>query len=852
MPPYDETSRVGRPSGQVRRPPAGRSTPSGSGGGGGRPVPPNRARTSASRSTGQPGRPTPPRSGGGSGRPPGGRPPVRPTGGGGNGRGPGGSGPKGGKRKLTKKQKRRRVLAWLGGLFAAFVVLMGVFIGIVYASTDVPSPESLVQPQASTIYYSDGTTVMAKLAKSGGNRQSVKLDQVSEPARNAVLAAENRSFYTDPGISFTGILRAAWSNVTGGSTQGGSTITQQYVKNAVLKNSEQTYSRKFKEIFLAVKLDNQYSKDEILQNYLNTIYFGRGAYGIEQAAQTYFGVPASQLTAEQGAVLAVLVRNPTYYDPANSPEVAQDRWGKVLDGMVQEKWMDAAARKAAVYPQVQPKADNSSLGGIPSGPEGLIVSQVVAELKKAPFNVDDIYTAGVNVVTTVDAGKQKAAEDAVADVMDGEDDKLRQALVAVDPKTGGVLAYYGGAKGTGDGAIDYAQAYRAPGSSFKPYTLATALENGISVDARRNGSSPQKFEDRDKPVSNASNAQCADCTLRDAITKSLNTTFYGLALEVGPTNVRETARAAMGVGDTWPASPFVRKDLQGTPTLANADGDTGGAIGIGEYVVTPVDQAVGFATFANGGTMRPAHFVTSISNAEGTINKKSDDSTIGAKEGVVPADVASDVTYAMEEVAGASKRALDGKRPVASKTGTQGLNNVDNSDAWMVGYTPSIVTSVWMGKDTLQPIKNAQGKIIYGSGLPGQIWQKFMNTVLKGTPVEKLPAKPIITGDKGTPINPVPVTSAPATASNAPQADQPPAQQSTAQATPTPTGNGTGTNRRGGLTDQQRQQLQEQRRQQQQQEQQQQQQQQQPTQQPTQQPGQQQPGQQPGVPDTNQ
>src|SRR3712207_4775844 len=165
------------------------------------------------------------------------------------------------------------------------------------------------------------------------NRTNVALDEVAEPAQQAVLAAENRSFYSDPGISFTGIVRATWNNLTGGSTQGGSTITQQYVKNAILRNSDQTLSRKFQELFLAIKLNNNYTDDQILENYLNTIYYGRGAYSIEAAANTYFGVPAAQLTAQQGAVLAVLIHSPSRYDPEVSPQYAQNRWSRVLNSM---------------------------------------------------------------------------------------------------------------------------------------------------------------------------------------------------------------------------------------------------------------------------------------------------------------------------------------------------------------------------------------------------------------------------------------------------------------------------------------------------------------------------------------
>jgi membrane peptidoglycan carboxypeptidase len=669
-----------------------------------------------------------------------------PTGGsrpGGNGKG---RPPGGGKKKRTGKQKRRRWLKIVSATIVGLLLMLGVFVGVVYASTDVPSPDSITNKQTTIIYYSDGVTEMARLSD-GENRIEVPLDQVSEPARNAILAAENRNFYNDPGISFTGIVRAAWNNLTGGSTQGGSTITQQYVKNAFL-SSDQTFSRKFKELFLSIKLDNEYSKDEILENYLNTIYFGRGAYGIEAAANTYFGVPAAQLTAEQGAVLAVLVRSPSYYDPESNPEEAADRWGRVLDAMVEQDWLDAAARTPMVYPAVLPNTGSNM--GVPTGPEGFIVNLVKRELTERGY--EDIEASGLRITTTINKGYQDAAVAAVNDVMTGEDTALlRQALVSIDPKTGGVVAYYGNAQSSSeDPAVDttdYAQALKSPGSSFKPYTLATALQNGFSVDTRRDGTSPQVFPDRPGlPVRNSGNAQCANCTLKEATTKSLNTTFYGLAYEVGPENVAATARAAAGIPDRWDAEdPTVDPDLLGHETLSiPKTDDTGGSIGIGEYAVRPIQQAVGFATFAAGGVYHPAHFVASIADETGVLATTT--GSEGAQQ-VIPAEVASDVTFAMEDVAEYSKRSLDGDRPVASKTGTQGLDAVNNSDAWMVGYTPSISTAVWMGTKGVAPITNAQGKIIYGSGLPGAIWQEYMDAVLAGTPEEPLPSKPLIKGD---------------------------------------------------------------------------------------------------------
>ncbi len=654
------------------------------------------------------------------------------------------------------------------------LVLLGVFVGVVYATTEVPSPDSIANEQTTVVYYADGVTEMARL-NDGKNRTEVTLEQMSEPAVNAVLAAENRAFYSDPGISFTGIARAAWNNLTGGSTQGGSTITQQYVKNAFL-NSDQTFSRKFKELFLAVKLDNEYSKEEILQNYLNTIYFGRSAYGIEAAATTYFGVPAAQLTAEQGAVLAVLIRNPTNNDPETNPEGAQQRWGLVLDAMVEQGWLDPAARAAAAYPAVLPKTGNTA--GIPAGPEGHIVRQVIAELKDPPFSYDDddIYTGGLRITTTVDKAKQDAAVAAVNDVMAGEPEKLEQALVAIDPKTGGVLAYYGNAQARSDDpnvdTTDYAQAPKPPGSSFKPYTLAAALQNGFSVDTRRDGTSPQEFDDRiGLPVVNSGNAQCANCTIKQAMTRSLNTTFYGLAYEVGPDVVAQLAREVIGLPAVWDAEqkdPTVSDQLTGKPTLSSpATGVTGGSIGIGEYEVRPIQQAAGFATFAAGGVRHNTHFIGTVTGSDGPLLGTG--ST--ASDQPISAEVASDVTFALEDVAESSDLPLDGDRPVAAKTGTQGANRTDNSDAWMVGYTPSISTAVWIGTKGNEAITTTSGNIIYGSGLPGDIWQQFMDTVLEGTPEEPLPSEALIEGDPDKSI-PEPTTEAPAP---------------TTQAQPTPT-----------------------------------------------------------------
>ncbi|MGR6966668.1 transglycosylase domain-containing protein [Geodermatophilus sp. URMC 61] len=749
MPPHDETSPVGPRSGSVRRPPSGRTAGGGGGGGrppagrGGRPPAGRGARTTASRTgaaaTG-----------------------ARPA----------------GKAVRTGKQRRTRRLKALGAAFAGVLVLLGVFVGVVYATTEVPDPSSVQNAQTTIVYYGDGTTEMARLGVDGGNRTNVDLTEVAEPARDAILAAENRNFYSDPGISFTGIVRAAWNNLTGGSTQGGSTITQQYVKNAFLTH-DQTFSRKFQELFLSVKLDNEYEKDDILENYLNTIYFGRGAYGIEAAANTYFGVPASQLTAQQGAVLAVLVRSPSTYDPESNPEGAQDRWGLVLDAMVDEGWLTEQERQASVYPPVLPRTGSNL--GIPDGPEGLVVQRAIAELEAKGYDEQQIRAGGLRITTTVDKRYQDAAISAVADVMDGEPENLREALVSVDPNTGAVRAYYGGPIGAGDGAVDYAQALRQPGSSVKPYVLATALEDGISVNARRDGSSPQEFPDRPGlPVRNSGGASCGSCTLMEALTRSLNTTYYGLAYEVGAERVRQNILEATGLPEAWPDEPSYGV-LAGSNTLADPEtGATGASIGIGQYEMRPIDQAHGFATLATGVEHEP-FFVARVTDSEGAVLL---DYNGDAGDRVFEEEVVNDVTYAMTDVAAYSRRSLDGGREVASKTGTQGQGE-DNSDAWMVGFTPSISTAVWMGNDSpAQPIEDVNGRIIYGSGLPGAIWQEFMDNVLDGTPEEDLPDRALIRGDTG---NGVPAPE-PETQTQAPvQVTAPPTQQAEPTPTPIPT-----------------------------------------------------------------
>ena len=638
--------------------------------------------------------------------------------------GPGGPDGPGRRRARGPAGGRARKMARVTGLVMAAMLVLGfATVGIVYARTDVPDPDTLKTNQVATIYYGDGKTVLARVGSQ--NRSDVALSAVPAHVKWAVLAAENRSFYTDPGISPKGIVRAAWNNVRGGELQGGSTITQQYVKN-VFTSGDRTFSRKFKELFVTVKLDRQYSKDQILEWYLNTIYFGRGAYGIQAAAQVYFGKPVSKLSLAEGAVLAASIRSPALYDPQAHPEAAKDRWRFVLNGMVAMGKLGESAAAGQKYPRVRKKT-NGSLDDVKKTWAGHVVEQVTEELGQAGFPESRLNAEGLRVVTTIDKKAQDAALAAVRETFGDQPKELRQALVAVKPDTGGVLAYYGGSNGL---AYDYAQTWRQPGSSFKPYVLATALqqnldpetpdEDKVSVYRTYDGSSPRTFPGLTKPVRNSENAQCNPCSVLDAMRRSINTVFYQMAIDAGPENVAKTFRRMVDL-------PAKRPDTK-KPTLQQ-DGKTAAGIGIGQYEVRPIDQATGFGVFAAGGTLHPTHLVTKVLDGAGEVVYEHADKS----KQVLDSKVANDVTYAMKPVASYSDEPLENGRESAAKTGTQQYRATEgNSDAWMAGFTPQVSAAVWVGTDDPKEIKNAAGRNIFGSGLPGQTWKRFMDRYLAG------------------------------------------------------------------------------------------------------------------------
>ncbi len=614
---------------------------------------------------------------------------------------------KAGHEALTPRQRR-----WRRGRRIGYVVLAVAILGPILAFAigwivfRIPSADDASNNQVATIDYADGST-MASLAQAQGNRIKVPLSQVPIWVQHAVASAEDRSFYTNYGFDPIGIARAAWNQAQGGSG-GGSTITQQYVKN-VLVGDEHSYWRKYREVVIAAKVNQEESKDQILENYLNTIYFGRGAYGIQAASQAYYGRDVSTLTPAEGAVLAGLIQAPSKWDPAVDRAGSQQRWNYVLDGMVEQKWLSPADRAAAVFPTTIPPSARKT--GIPDNDRGHIVSAVKDELASYGITEQQVNQEGLKVETTVDPKLQQQAADAAAKTLQGQPANLRTALVSEDPRTGAVLAYYGGSDGSG---FDYAQTQRQPGSSFKPFVLLAGLERNppIGLGTTFDGSTPQTIAGT--KVENSDGESCPNCDLKTAMTLSINTVFYQLGVQVGPQKVADAAHQA---GITAPLA------------------DPTGGIAIGDKEVRPGDMASGYATFAADGIYHRPHMVTRVTTADGRVLY---DGGVTAPEQRMSQQLARNVTESMLDVASHSQIPLAAGRPVASKTGTvQSSVQGQNNDAWTVGYTPQISTAVWVGTDDNSPIKTKGGAPIYGRGVPGQIWQRFMNQALRNDPVQQ-------------------------------------------------------------------------------------------------------------------
>jgi membrane peptidoglycan carboxypeptidase len=581
---------------------------------------------------------------------------------------------------------------------------------LAYQFTPIPSAQNGARAEGSVFYYADGKKV---IAKQGTNRVTVPISRVPEPVRAAVISAENRSFYNDPGVSLSGTTRALWSTLSGEQVQGGSTITQQMVRNYYSGLSqERTVFRKLKEIMVSLKVGREKNKDWILQEYLNTIYFGRNAYGIQAAAKAYYNTDVSKLTPEQGAYLAAAIQMPSYFaDPYEERRApAEQRWRYVIEGMVRVgavKASDAAAMKFPVPPE---QKHTDVLGG----QVGYMMDTAKKELEARGYAEDEINRGGLKIVTTFDKKLMDAAAKAVkSNVPTKTPKKVLTGLVSVNPHNGEVVAFYGGRDYLERQLNSSFDSYAQAGSGFKPYVLAAALNDGKGLDTTVDGSSPQTFNGTE--IHNDGDTSYGMVDLVTATQRSINTAYINLGREVGLDKVAAMAEK-LGIPEKQ---------------LAANGADTQPTFPLGTVSVSPVQQAGAFATFAADGVYHKPHVIRSV-RRPGTKSKKITERGVQA----FPKDVAADAVYALSKVVegGTGTAAQLSDREVAGKTGT-----TDKGRAiWFNGFIPQMATSVGIFRTDNKPLE-IPGFSIYGGVLPAQIWQTYMTEATRDMPVEKFP-----------------------------------------------------------------------------------------------------------------
>jgi len=620
-----------------------------------------------------------------------------------------------------------RAAIFVGGF--SFVAGATLF-AFAWFTVHIPDPNAYVNSQSTIIQYSNG----AEIGRIGTqNRQILPLAKIPLRLRYAVMAAEDRDFYSNRAFSFTGIGRALINNLRSGNLngEGGSTITQQYAKTAFLTPSR-TIQRKIKELVISLKLENALTKDQILENYLNTIYFGRGSYGVQTAAQQYFNRNANQLTISQSAVIASILRSPGYYDPALSKENKkrlEARFKYVINGMLEKKWITPAEAKAAKLPLVAPRTTSGQL----SGPKGYIIDAVQKELSKLGFTQDQLLVGGYVIKTTLDQRAQTSAVDAVNKLTPSPaPSNLHTALVAIRPGTGEVIAMYGGKDYVVRQLNDATQSIALAGSTFKPFALIAGLEAGIPLTSMWNGDSPQTFDDLGKPyvVSNYGDEGWGQIDLLNATKHSVNTVYVPLGIKAGLDKVVDAARRA-GIPESVA--------MIATPSVT---------LGVASPHV--IDVANAYATFAAQGVYSKPYMVAQVTGPNKGVLYQGKPQT----QEVFSKEVMADLTYALKGVVngGTGAAALGLGRPAAGKTGT----SQSNASAWFSAYTPQLAASVALFRDSASESLNGIGGLtsVTGGTFPARIWTAFMKGALRDEPVMSFPAPSNIGG-----LDPVVMTS---------------------------------------------------------------------------------------------
>jgi penicillin-binding protein 1A len=672
-------------------------------------------------------------------------------------------------------------------LLVPFVLLAFVAVGLFVAYARLQLPETLPPIQTTYLYDRNGSLITT--LHGAVNRTEVPLSKISKNMIDAVIATEDHDFYNHPGVDVAGIARAAYTDLIKRSTvQGASTITEQLVKNVyagsyttdktgvqVYTLPERSIQEKIREALLAIKLEQELGKDQILDKYLNTVYFGHGAYGIQAAAQTYFGVDASQLTVLQSASLAGVLHAPELYDPIDRPSDNWYRRNYAIDQMVRYGYLDT--KKGERLKNVD------CCGTIPDRSERLIApgqSEYFAEYVRQDlfdrYGEAQVYAGGLKVTTTLDLGLQQAAEDAIATELPHPKDDPAAALVSMDPATGEILAMAGG-RNWDKNKFNYATMVggsgRQSGSAFKAFTLAAAMQQGY--DLRKYWNGPATIGIPDCPDAtqpdgiwhpvNAGDGEAGTFTLAGATAHSVNTVFAQLIAQLGPSSVVDMAHK-LGI----------RSDL---PDVC--------AITLGSVGVNPLEMTNAYATIADQGERHWATPLLQVKLGDGSL-----DQSVGSTgEQVLYANDANLVTYALQGVVreGTGTSAQLGSIPVAGKTGTAN----ENVDAWFCGYTVQLVTCVWIGWPQGEiPLENVEGvPSVYGGTIPAAIWQDFMSVATDGVTPQPFPV-PTFDGYTLGPQAPV-ASPAPSTTSPTPSPTRSPSPKPMKSLTPSPTASPTPT-----------------------------------------------------------
>ncbi len=642
-----------------------------------------------------------------------------------------------------------RMLAWVRSHLVV-ITLSSIFLFVVtfiaaYESTSISVRNSYTASKASVFKYTNNAEVGRVYRE---DRVEVPLFRVPLSFQRAILAAEDSDFYSHSGINPFAIGQALFKNATSDTLQGGSTITQQYAKIAYLK-PEQKISRKVKELFVALKVEGAFTKSEILEKYINAVYFGRNAYGVEMAARKYFGVKASALNPSQSIVLAALVRSPANYDPEFKPGNFVrliNRFNGIKKNMVEEGWITEEVARSIVFPEFKV----GTVEDINSSNRGHLIAAIKNELSELGFTEDVLTVGGYVVQTTLDQRAQRNAELAVETQrpIDAPKD-LHIGLASVRPGTGEIVALYGGRDYLERQLNDATQAIAQAGSTFKVFAVIAALEKGYSLSTVWDGRSPQTFRTSsgNYKVSNYGNTSFGPVSLYRATASSINTVFVKLGSKIGPESVVDVARRA-GIPESV--------QVLATPSVV---------LGVSSPRV--IDVASSFSTFAAGGIYSKPHLVKKIFDGDGKLIYEFK----GESKRVFSEKIMADLSYSLSGVVrnGTASSVLAGfPRPIAGKTGT----SQDNASAWFAGYSPDLSTSVAFFRDTPEQRLTGIGGLnsITGGSFPARIWNVYMKRTLAAYPISYFPRPAFVGGTRSVYIDVAKPTPTPTKTTPAPSA----------------------------------------------------------------------------------